>query len=345
MNEQPATAAETPTAFFSYARIDAPIVQAFAQELRSAGVQVFLDVEFLKPGDRFEKAILDKVRSADALVAFVSPASLHSKWVETELIAFSAASNKSICPVLINGADYHDLPASLAEYQALKVENSSAIPAVAHKLAETLSARLSGSRKLSPEADRELSPEAERRATVLAAGIADGIRARVFDPAKAANSVFLVHGHDHGFRDEVEQHLQALGIQPVILSKVGAGSQSLLYKFQTQASQARFAVILMSADDLGASRLQYENSERGGEQTLKYRARENVILELGFFYGRLGWENVFVVQKPAKYTWPDFERPSDLAGAEFLDTSGELDWRQILREKLVEAKLLISPSD
>jgi predicted nucleotide-binding protein len=111
------------------------------------------------------------------------------------------------------------------------------------------------------------------------------------------------------------------------------------------ASQAKFAVVLMSPDDLGASRLQYENDKRGGEQTLKYRARENVILELGFFYGRLGWDHVFVVQKSAEHPWPDFERPSDLAGAVFFETSAELDWRHGLSEKLREAELHVSMLD
>jgi len=334
MHQPSATDAELPTVFFSYARVDVSTVQLFARELRSHGVQVLLDIEFLKPGERWDKVILDNVRSADALVFFVSPTSLQSQSVSFELRAFGEASNKVIFPVLIHGADYHDLPPGLANYQALLVENDSAIPVAANELAKALALFLSRA--------RELSPEAERRATDLAAGIAADIRNPIIDPDKVANSVFLVHGHDHEFRDEVDQYLQTLGIRSVILSKVGAGSQSLLLKFQTLATQARFAVVLMSADDVGASRRQYENAERGGHQTLRYRARENVILELGFFYGKLGWENVFVVQKPAEHTWPDFERPSDMAGVDFFDIVGEIDWRYELRMKLHDAELIVS---
>src|SRR5271165_3535384 len=333
MQRPSATGAEPPTVFFSYARVDVSTVQLFAQELRSHGIQVLLDIEFLKPGERWDKVILDNVRSADALVFFVSPPSLQSKWVGAELLAFGQASDKVIFPVLINGAGYHNLPFDLARYQALLVENDSAIPAAADRLAEALGSFL--------HRPRELSPEAERRATDLAAGIAADIRRPAIDPAKVASSVFLVHGHDHEFRDEVDQYLQTLGVRSVILSKMGAGSQSLLLKFQALATQARFAVVLMSADDIGASRRQYENAERGGNQTLRYRARENVILELGFFYGRLGWENVFVVQKPAEHTWPDFERPSDLAGVDFFDAVGEIDWRYELANKLRDAELLV----
>jgi predicted nucleotide-binding protein len=324
-----------PTVFFSYARVDAPIVRLFAEELRMAGIDVSLDTEFLRPGERFEVVILDRVRSADALIFFVSPSSLQSRWVETELLAFSESSNKVVFPVLINGAGYEDLPRSLAAYQALLVPDDSAIPAAAEQLAEAL---ISQRYTASPA---ELSPESGKRSVDLAASIADDIRSSAPDPLKVANSVFLVHGHDHGFRDEVEEHLRMLGIQPVVLSKARGGSRSLLDKFETLATQASFAVVLVSPDDLGASRLQYEDGERGGEHTLKYRARENVILELGFFYGRLGWDHVFVVRKSAEHPWPDFEIPSDLAGAVIFETSAEMDWRNELAEKLREAKLPI----
>jgi predicted nucleotide-binding protein len=300
-------------------------------------VQVLLDVEFLKPGERFEPAILDKLRSADGLAFFVSPASLQSARAMVELQGFAEASDKAIFPILINGAGYRDLPRGLDNYQPLLVENDSAIPAAAAKLAVVLHSRI--------RQPRELTPEAERRATDFAAGIAADIRRPVTDPAKAANSIFLVHGHDHGFRDEVSRYLQTLGIRSVILSQVAGGSQSLLLKFQTHAAQAKFAIVLLSPDDVGASRRQYENGERGGTQTLKYRARENVILELGFFYGFLGWENVFVVQKPAEHTWPDFERPSDLAGADFFGTESETDWRDELTKRLRQAGLLQSPEN
>lgn len=337
MSRQPARTAEPPTAFFSYARVDASIVREFAEELRSTGIRVLLDTEFLRPGERFETAILDMVRSADALVFFVSPSSLQSKWVAAELLAFSEASNKAIVPVLINGASYKDLPHGLDSYHALVVEDDSSIPAAAGRIADALLTRQSASAR--PAESGELSPEAGRRGADLAASIAADIRAPVPDPRRAGNGVFLVHGHNHEFRDEVDKYLQSLGIKPVILSRArGGGSRSLLDRFEELATQASFAVVLMTPDDLGASRYQYEDPERGGHHTLKYRARENVILELGFFYGRLGWDHVFVVEKSAEHAWPDFEMPSDLAGAVIF--SPDVDWRDELAEKLREAGLL-----
>ena len=70
------------------------------------------------------------------------------------------------------------------------------------------------------------------------------------------NAVFLVHGHDHAFRDEVDEHLRSLGVEPVVLSKVGGASQSLFQKFpETLAREAAFAVVLVSADDVGRVRV------------------------------------------------------------------------------------------
>lgn len=335
VSEPPATARALPTAFFSYARPDILVVRRFAELIRPTGIEVLLDVEFLMPGERFETAILDRVRSADAFVFFVSPRSLESRWVEAEVFAYSEASGKAIFPVLINGAGYDRLPAGLSAYQALLVEDDSEIPRAAIQLSEALISHVSRA--------RQPSPEAEREAARLAAGIAANIRAPARDPAKVGNSVFLVHGHDNAFRDEVDQYLQTLGLRSVILSKMPGRSRSLLDKFETYASQAAFAVVLVSPDDLGASRRQYGHNKEHPDQTLKYRARENVILELGFFYGRLGWDHVFVVQKAAEDPWPDFERPSDLAGVLFFDTEAEIDWRQELAERLREAELLVSP--
>src|SRR6266571_198565 len=50
--------------------------------------------------------------------------------------------------------------------------------------------------------------------------------------------------------------------------------------------------------------------------------------ELGFFYGLLGWENVFVLYRPPDHVYPNFERPADIDGAVFdeMDPSGA--WRE-----------------
>ena len=61
---------------------------------------------------------------------------------------------------------------------------------------------------------------------------------------------------------------------------------------------------------------------------------------LWFFYGRLGWEHVLVIQKDPPEDWPEFELPSDLAGILFVRAVGDRDWRTDLRTKLVRSAIL-----
>ena len=62
-------------------------------------------------------------------------------------------------------------------------------------------------------------------------------------------------------------------------------SLSLFQKVMLVGSRAKFAVVLLSSDDYGASRRQYD-AEGVADRALQFRARQNVVLELGFFYGR-----------------------------------------------------------
>ena len=55
-----------------------------------------------------------------------------------------------------------------------------------------------------------------------------------------------------------------------------------------------------------------------------YCARQNVILELGFFLGKLkDFNKVFVLRKNPPEAWPEFGPPSDLAGAIFKEIDPE----------------------
>jgi predicted nucleotide-binding protein len=60
------------------------------------------------------------------------------------------------------------------------------------------------------------------------------------------------------------------------------------------------------------------------------RARQNVVLELGFFLGKLGRERVVVLHRQV----PNFDMPSDYAGVLFkpFDDSGA--WRFELAKEL-----------
>ena len=121
-----------------------------------------------------------------------------------------------------------------------------------------------------------------------------------------------------------------MGVHPIVLKDLEEAEESLLSRFFRVGGEARYAVVIVSPDDRGASRVQFDDAMIG-EKALKFRARQNVILELGFFYGKLGFQDVYVLMSEPREKWPDFELPSDLGGAVFkrMDAAGK--WKPLLK--------------
>lgn len=90
--------------------------------------------------------------------------------------------------------------------------------------------------------------------------------------------VFLVHGHDEETKLEVATFIQRIsGRRPGIRHEQANAGRTIIEKFEDHAAEAGFAVVLLTADD--------EGGPVGGQQ--QPRARQNVVLELGFFMGAL----------------------------------------------------------
>ena len=137
-----------------------------------------------------------------------------------------------------------------------------------------------------------------------------------------SNKVFVIHGHDEGARETVARFLEKLESQPIILHEQANKGRTIIEKFEDHAD-VPFAVVLLTPDDVG--KLKDEKSD------LKPRARQNVILELGFFLGRLGRGRVCPLVKG------DVETPSDYDGVVFtkLDDAGA--WKMKLVQELKAA--------
>ena len=135
---------------------------------------------------------------------------------------------------------------------------------------------------------------------------------------QVSNRVFVVHGRDGGTRDTVARFLENLGLQVTILQERPNEGRTIIEKFEDY-SEVGFAVVLCTPDDVGAL--------ASGKQNWRYRARQNVILELGFFWGRLGRAKVCALIEG------DIEMPSDYYGVGYisLDESDAWKW-QLLRE-------------
>ena len=71
-------------------------------------------------------------------------------------------------------------------------------------------------------------------------------------------------------------------------------------------------------------------------KTAKPRARQNVVLELGFFIGKLGRERVFTLKNGN-----ELEIPSDFSGVVYTSYDEGGSWRYILAKELREANFIV----
>lgn len=96
--------------------------------------------------------------------------------------------------------------------------------------------------------------------------------------ATDSHRIFVVHGHDNEMKQVVARFLEHLGFEAVILHERASGGDTIIEKFERH-SDVSYAVVLLSPDDVGGAKKTADE--------LQPRARQNVILELGYFVGRL----------------------------------------------------------
>jgi len=187
----------------------------------------------------------------------------------------------------------------------------------AHEYFDGVTRNISNSVALLQEAQRALRDDLEDAKHDVSAG-------SLPVPSEARNRsrrVFVVHGHDGEAREMVARFLKAMEFEPVILHEQANQGGTVIEKFEAN-SDVDFAVILLTPDDLGRSIR---------EDELKPRARQNVLLELGYFIGRLGRGSVCALRRG------DVELPSDYVGVvwEKMDEGG--GWKLALARELKAA--------
>lgn len=109
----------------------------------------------------------------------------------------------------------------------------------------------------------------------------------------------------------------------VILDEQDHRGRTIIEKFQDHADAAKFAVVLLTKDDVGGAQ---------GEEP-RPRARQNVIFEMGYFYGKLGRDRVAVLNVGV-------EQPSDFVGVGYIAYSG--NWKDELSKELRAAGFTVA---
>lgn len=116
------------------------------------------------------------------------------------------------------------------------------------------------------------------------------------------SKVFVVYGHDSAARTELEAMLRRWKLEPLILDQLLSEGQTIIEKLEKYTADVKFAVVLATPDD--------EGYRAGHEDEKAFRARQNVVMELGMMLAMLGRRNVAILMKQQD----NMERPSDIQG-------------------------------
>lgn len=178
---------------------------------------------------------------------------------------------------------------------------------------------------------------------------------------ESSKNVFIVHGRDHEPMKELKSLLYEFGLNPIVLHEQASGSRTIIEKLEKH-SDVGFAFVLLTPDDAGYC--QYERRVLSDEYGLKIkltlrklrsiikkehetilgtimkgfvdvlhgRARQNVVLEFGYFMGLLGRDRVCCLLKG------DVEKPSDMHGIVYVPFKASVkEKRNMIIKELEEA--------
>jgi len=117
-----------------------------------------------------------------------------------------------------------------------------------------------------------------------------------------------------------------LGLKPIILHEQASEGRTLIEKFEDHA-EVGFAVVLLTGDDRGG-RIRID----ADPATYQPRARQNVVLELGYFLGKLKRQRVCVLYEEG------VEMPSDYNGVVYVPLDPGGAWRLRLAKEIKVVK-------
>lgn len=117
--------------------------------------------------------------------------------------------------------------------------------------------------------------------------------------------------------------------KPVVLKDRSHPGKTLLDELVRYSRGVQFAIVILSADDLGRGKNEPQDQ-------LRYRGRQNAVFELGFLVRHLDRSKVFVLHEQG------VEMPSDYGGVIYIpyDTNGA--WKGLLAKAVNAAGIYIN---
>jgi predicted nucleotide-binding protein len=141
--------------------------------------------------------------------------------------------------------------------------------------------------------------------------------------------VFVSHGHDDKAKTDVKSFLETKDLEPIILADQPNAGRTIFEKFEDYGDVG-FAIILLTADDMG-------RANAGTAADLRPRARQNVIMEMGYFMAKLGRGRVCALLQDG------VEIPSNISGIVTIRFAADEKWESELTRELVYAGLRLRP--
>ena len=128
-----------------------------------------------------------------------------------------------------------------------------------------------------------------------------------FEDSQINNRVFIVYGRNVAVRDELCEMLRSWNIEPYAIDSLPTQGRTIIEQLEHYIPQTNYGVVLATPDDIGYL--------AGHEDEAKYRARQNVVLELGMLFAKLGRSRVAIILQCCSA----FEKPSDIEGILYLE--------------------------
>lgn len=140
---------------------------------------------------------------------------------------------------------------------------------------------------------------------------------------KSKKKVFIVHGHDGESKEKVARFVERMELEAIILHEQASGGKTIIEKIE-EYSDVNFAIVLLTPDDVGGLAKNPEN--------ILPRARQNVIVELGYMIAKLDRSKVCLLNKGV-------EMPSDFYGVVYLELDDKEAWKINLAKEMKKAGL------
>jgi predicted nucleotide-binding protein len=144
--------------------------------------------------------------------------------------------------------------------------------------------------------------------------------------SRPSKKVFIAHGRDFKPVKELKAMLVKFGLKPIVLREQPSGSRTVIEKLEKYSKNVSYAFIILTPDDGSFNFVLLQKIVEESEATALTRkekdnlflnlfskivekvARQNVILEFGYFIGKLGRDHVCCLYKG------DVQLPSDMHG-------------------------------